>query len=250
MTIKIFSPGHTLFAAKHLREQLIKLGHSVHIVGNIVSHEKDLCIIYNACSLNALPLRYVIYQTEVGSSHWFTPRYFNMIRKAVSVWDYSAENVKRYKQFNDNIHVVSPGIAPQLRCKKDIPITFYGWVEGSKRRKDLLRDIGSRVKINVVTNTLGLEMWKILSRTRVVLNLHYWERSPLELFRVHEALSFGCHVVSELPGVEKYNGLVHFTDMKNGVVEHLNGLINKTFDHNLEQLDNFAEVHKAINSIK
>lgn len=250
MTFKIYSNLHTLFAAKHLRDQLERLGHSASLVDSINTTDKETYIIYNASAVQQMPSKFIIYQTEISKSHWFNPRYYSRIRRAVAVWDYSETNVKRYESFNNNIHVISPGISPQHFChKKDIGVTFYGWIDGSARRKRIITDIAKRFKINIVTNTLDSAMWKILARTKVVLNVHYYDNSPLELFRVHEALSFGCHVVSEQPGVDRYNGLVHFADMNNGIVDKLNEISKKDFKYNIKTLDNFEELKQALKTI-
>lgn len=46
----------------------------------------------------------------------------------------------------------------------------------------------------VVENTLHQQMWDILKRTKVVINIHYYDNSPLELYRLHESISHGCKV--------------------------------------------------------
>jgi hypothetical protein len=249
MRFKIYSPGHTLFAATHLKQQLERLGHNANVVDSIDTTSKDIFILYNASWVQVLPNKYVVYQTEISTSHWFNPRYFKIIRNALSVWDYSESNIKKYHSFNNNIHIVSPGVAKQYRCKKEIEVTFYGWIEGSARRKKIIETVNRGIKVNVITNVLGRDMWNILRRTKVVLNIHYYENSPLELFRVHEALSFGCHVVSETPSIDRYKEFVTFAAPGNGIVEKLIECTKKEFNFDLSPLDNTEEIKQALQTL-
>ncbi len=108
------------------------------------------------------------------------------------MWDYSEANQHTYK--HENKCIVTPGINPQTAEEKTIENLFYGWIEGSKRRKQIIDSLSENIDLKVVTNLTGHEMWNILAKTKKVVNIHYYEDSPLELYRLHEALSFGCEV--------------------------------------------------------
>jgi hypothetical protein len=41
-------------------------------------------------------------------------------------------------------------------------------------------------------------MWDILLRTQIVLNIHYSEDSPAEMYRICEAGSHGCVIFHEI----------------------------------------------------
>jgi hypothetical protein len=86
---------------------------------------------------------------------------------------------------------------------------FYGWIDGSIRRKWLLNELSKHIKITTVTNKTGEQMWRILQRTWTVVNIHYYNDAPMELFRINEALSHGCNVVSEgqLEGIDCANSV-------------------------------------------
>lgn len=249
MNFKIFTPPHTLFAANIICEQLVKLGHKASITDKI-NNDDFIYIIYNASAYKGqLSKKYIVYQTEVASSHWFNADYFATIRGALAVWDYSDKNVQKYARFNKNISIVKVGVSIQPKQVKDIPLTFYGWIKGSHRRSILIEKFQKRFKLNVVTNLTGEAMWNILSRSKIILNVHYYNNSPLEVFRINEALSHGCHVISEIPYSGEYRDYVHFyrTDSE------LNVLINKVsqmeFNYDLKPLDNLESVRLAINKI-
>lgn len=194
MNFKIVTVPHTAFAANILIRQLHKLGHIAKIVNVIDVHDPDIYIIYNASGIPRLPKQYIVMQTEASKSHWFTKAYLKTIRNALAVWDYSDLNVPRYNRLNNKIAIVTPGVEYVEHNGKDITFLFYGWIQGSKRRQSIVSDLKSRYNLMVVENKLTTEMWDILKRTRVVINIHYYDNSPLELYRLHESISHGCEV--------------------------------------------------------
>jgi hypothetical protein len=193
--IKIRTQPHTEFAARHLVNQLAKLGKPAQIIDHIDPNSKDLHIIYNSHELHVLPKRWICMQTEIAQSHWFNAEYLTKIRKALAVWDYSEVNQQHY--YHPRKSIVTPGYAPQPVKEKTIDYLFYGWIEGSERRKRILEELQKEIDIMVVTNTVGPPMWDILSRTKVVINIHYYENSPPEWYRFCECASFGARMVNE-----------------------------------------------------
>jgi hypothetical protein len=248
--IHVWSIPHTMFAARHLVAQLCKLGYAAQLVDSINSRSSDLHIIYGANAAPALPRNYIVYQTEIRNTHHFSGRYLQMLRRALAVWDYSPDNIPAYATQQPNIYLVSPGIAPQPVVAKDIPFMFYGWIDGSPRRMRMLEDIKEYLPLRIVTNTLGDNMWKMLARTHVVINLHYHAHSPLECFRVHEALSFGCKVVTEGPLVEKYRHALYWGDDAQDISLFAWGAYRDLSAADLSCLDNLEEVEAAIKNIK
>lgn len=192
--MKIISPSHTMFAALILRDQLVKLGYPSTIVNEIDYKDDSIYFIYQSAGLKRLPKRYVVLQTEIATSHWFNSTYLRTLVNAMAVWDYSELNIPRYSRLNKNIAIVTPGLKHVEHNGKDITFLFYGWIQGSKRRQSIVSDLKSRYNLMVVENKLTTEMWDILKRTRVVINIHYYDNSPLELYRLHESISHGCEV--------------------------------------------------------
>lgn len=194
MIFKIVTPAHTSFAAGILAEQLQKLGHQAKIVDSIDVRDPDVYIIYNASGYTRLPKQYIIQQTEIATSHWFTTRYLKTIKNALAVWDYSELNTPRYNRINNKIAIVTPGFKWVEHNGKDIQYLFYGWLQGSERRNRILNDILKEKEVTVIENTTGVMMWEFLKRAKVVINIHYYDKSPLELYRLHESISHGCDV--------------------------------------------------------
>jgi hypothetical protein len=212
--IKVLCPVAVRFDAMLLVQELQQLGHDAIIITKPVPNDSSLHIVYGCRYLKAMPKHYILMQTEIAGTHLFSPEYYRAIKNAVMVWEYQPANLWVYEGLNAKVHLIPPRIAPAdslrvIRLPKDIDVLFYGWLEGSLRRELMLAAIRQQVKVKVVTDITGPAMWRLLARSKVVLNLHYYTDSPLELFRVHEALSHGCHLVSEGPVPPTYTPWVH-----------------------------------------
>lgn len=240
LRFKVYSSPHTRFAATHLVDQLRKLGHRAEYVTHINKFDTAVYIIYNANSCRILPPNYIVYQTEIHGTHHFNARYHRIIKGALAVWEYSSDNLHAYQ--HKRVFMVTPGISIQPETPKDIPFLFYGWIDGSPRRK-VIHSIKNTIPVTIVTNKLCDDIWNLLKRTKTVINIHYHEHSPLELFRINEALSFGCDVISEGYS-NRYADLVTFCkygDLLKTVKEKQSE--NKK---DLAKLDNLFEVQAAI----
>jgi len=199
--MKIWTIPHTLFAAKNLVLELNKFGIPSQLVEEIADDD-EIYIIYGALNAPKIPKNYIVYQTEIAGTHFFNERYLEIIKNALAVFEYAEQNLSAYK--HDNVIYLAPGVYPQTAVEKDIPLLFYGWIDGSERRKTILDIISKAYDVKIVTNITGQAMWDILSRTKVVLNIHYYDNSPLELFRISEAISHNCFVITEKENLCNY----------------------------------------------
>lgn len=215
--IKVRTQPHTEFAARHLISQLAKLGRQAKLIDNIDPNDKSLYIIYNSHELHVLPKNWICMQTEIAQSHWFTPEYLTKVRKALAVWDYSEVNQNHYH--HPKKAIVTPGYNAQPFKEKDIEWLFYGWIEGSPRREKILNDyyLSASVPIKVITTTVGPPMWDMLSRAKEVVNIHYYENSPLELYRIKESLSHGCKVYLHEEEVRYEDTSDNLEELKNAI---------------------------------
>lgn len=243
--MKVWSTSHCRFAAIHLVEKLRLLGYQAELITTVNTDDPDLHILYNAVNLPAFPKNYIVYQTEISGSHFFNDRYLAIIKNALAVWEYSESNTLSYKHINTSI--VTPGINLQPIQQKDISLLFYGWIEGSLRRLSIINKIKKYHDIMVVTNTTGVSMWNILNRTKIVINIHYYDNSPLELFRINEAISHNCMVISE-GNSKRYSDIVFFENDINTMTQYLIPAM-KSIPYNqpdLSVIDNTKEIRDAL----
>lgn len=251
--MKVWTIPHTLFDAKNLVSQLNKHGIPSQLVDEI-GNDDEIYILYGALAAPKIPKNYIVYQTEIAGSHFFNERYLDIIKNALAVLEYSEHNLSAYS--HEHKIFLQPAVYPQPVVKKDIPVLFYGWIQGSTRREIILDKIRQHCDLKVVVNIMGQAMWDILSRTKVVINLHYYDNSPLEVFRLAEAASHNCAVVSERGYPYDYNAIAEemipridgalarqfepFSDFKfrvqdfkfSQVVERLNVILGKKIDIN------------------
>lgn len=241
MTYKIYAPLQMQFASMILCEHMNKLGHRAEIVTRIDPHDtKHIWIIYNNSLSWAVPKHYISYQTEQIGTHWFNERYLERISKSIAVWEYNPINLPAYNKYNDNISIVTPGVKLQPKRTKEIEILFYG--DLSPRREQAVKKMPS---MQVVKKILGPPMREILSRVKTIVNIHYYEQSPLEIFRINEALSHHCNVVSEhsLHGDEKYKDVVKF-----GTIDELYAMALNfpAKEVDITKFCNFEEIREAL----
>lgn len=139
-----------------------------------------------------------------------------LIRNSVATYDYSAVNVTHYpSELQPFVKVLVPPVynhghqngkmmttmmMPAMNMYP-IDILFYGGI--NSRRESILKHVTSRLqtaRITVVNRVFGDELVNLISKARVVLNIHYYTNSILEMDRIHTALQFDhVTVVSEYP---------------------------------------------------
>ena len=139
-----------------------------------------------------------------------------LIRNSVATYDYSAVNVTHYpSDLQPFVKVLVPPIYNQghqigkmmttmmmpATNMYPIDILFYGGI--NSRRESILKHVTSRLqtaRITVVNRVFGDELVNLISKARLVLNIHYYTNSILETDRIHTALQFDhVTVVSEYP---------------------------------------------------
>jgi hypothetical protein len=246
--IKICSTPHTAFAAKVLRQQLTTLGYKSIMIDRANTHDRTLHIFIGVLSSWQFPRNYIFWQTEVIESHYFTRRYLDIIQNALAVWEYNADNLKAYS--HPNTTVIFPSVIKQPLRKKDFDFVFYGWVNGSDRRRIFLVNLKKHKHLNIriYNNLLKEEMWNVLARTKVVLNIHYYKNSPLELFRISECFSHNCHVVSE--GNDTFWSDVAFANNVEEFVIKANELKDKPFNYDLSKYDNIEKIRQSLENVR
>ncbi|HET9059462.1 MAG TPA: hypothetical protein VFN61_06035 [Acidimicrobiales bacterium] len=155
-----------------------------------------------------LPEGTIIYNLEqiASSSGWCTPHYLEALRRH-AVWDYSARNIAALHDAGiggaEGSHVVHVpiGYVPELSRipqagEQDIDVLFYGSVnERRQKALDALRASGLRT--HVAFNVYGAHRDELISRSKVVLNVHYYDTSIFELVRVSYLLANRKAVVAE-----------------------------------------------------
>jgi hypothetical protein len=144
----------------------------------------------------------ILYNLEqAGPGPWFEPAVMALFRR-MPVWDYGERNAANLAAMGvPQPRVVPIGWVPELErivpaASPDIDVLFYGsWNERRAHVFDELRRAGARVE--AVYGVYGAERDALIARSRVVLNVHFFEAKVFEIVRISYLLANGCAVVSE-----------------------------------------------------
>ena len=228
----IIAALHSIYVA-HLIENALKAsGISVTIYNEYESSQDkgQLYFIINPQLFLHFPKNYVAVQMEQSiSTRWFTPEYLTTLDRALAILDYSSINIEYLVSQGisfQKIFYMPIGILPEYdkylsgagydlpETGREIDVLFYGDTN-CKRRKAYLKALDKRFNLYVATAIFGEEMLALIRRSKVVVNVHYYEGALLETTKIYETLSLGTPVVSEesvdLDLHESLNGVVKFT---------------------------------------
>lgn len=135
---------------------------------------------------------------------------FNQASK-FKMFDYSSENaLELTKRLNYDVPVLKIGFHAGLRRimfnqDKDIDVLFYGSL--NSRRKNCLESlIKSGLTVKTLFGVYGAERDEWVARSKLVLNLHYYEAKILEVVRIFYLLTNSVPVVTEVSAETKVEG--------------------------------------------
>ena len=149
-----------------------------------------------------IPEGAVMYNLEQiqPSSPWMTEDYIGLLR-SFEVWDYSRRNMARLRRLGVcNMKFCGIGYVPELtripESEKDIDILLYGSV--NERRYKILKELDELgFKVKVLFNFYGEARDRYIARSKIILNVHYYEAKVFEMVRVSYLLANRKFVVSE-----------------------------------------------------
>ncbi len=152
-----------------------------------------------------LPRSYIAFQMEQSvNPRWFTRRYFQRLRAAKAVFDYSGLNLafleKHKLDWRQLFYMpiwCDPAKALAAKPSEDVyDVLFYG-DDKNPRRQRYLEALGKVCRLKVVNGLFGEALYAEMAKARLVVNIHYYENALLETTRLAEALSAGALIVSE-----------------------------------------------------
>jgi len=196
-----------LEVAESIHYAFLNLGFDSILTDNLASSDRISIIIgghlLDKISNVIIPPESIIYNFEQidKDSVWLTTSYIELLKNNV-VWDYSLENIKNLKEIGilDVIHMPVGHVQQMERIEKsihqDIDILFYGSI--NERRKNILDQL-KNTGLNIVTvfGVYGTDRDALISRSKIVLNIHFYESKIFEIVRISYLLSNGICVVSE-----------------------------------------------------
>ncbi len=151
-----------------------------------------------------LPPNCIVYNTEqIESGSSFDSPGYRRLLENYPVWDYSARNVGQLSRMlgRGRVWHVPVGYVPELtrierREPADIDVLFYGSL--NQRRQQVITALQAEgARVHCAFGVYGVERDRLIARSRLVLNLHYFPTNIFEMIRVSYLLANRTAVVSE-----------------------------------------------------
>jgi hypothetical protein len=165
-------------------------------------------IFYDEGFLDSLPETTILINTEplfarLAEIGWTSTliRYANKYR----IWDYDLKNIEILAGLGiHNVQHFKFGFHPKLQRIPQLPeddrsidVLFYGSI--NDRRKDILDKLSEgKVVINWLYGAYGNLRDQYISKSKMILNLHFNERGAFEIVRLHYLLNNGVAIVPEI----------------------------------------------------
>jgi hypothetical protein len=144
--------------------------------------------------------RHIFYNFEQRDSPALNASVLDMFRRH-EVWDYSASNVAWLAEHGVYAQHVPLGYTPELKrlkrtAKPDIDVLFYGLV--NERRRRILDGLGAAgLTVCEAINCYGFARDQLIARSKIVLNMHFYEAGIFEIVRCYYLFANETCVVSE-----------------------------------------------------
>jgi hypothetical protein len=254
-----------LSIAENIRDILKKLNFRVEIIYNKNNYNYInvpnnymfiICVNINK-KLEELPKNFIFFQIEQTNCLNFKSNDI-FLQNATAVWDFSIKNYQKYKHidFKKIFYLPLLFYSPSnsyisYQDINEYDILFYGTI--NDRRKNILSKLKN--KYNIFTtetkNIFNEELNKYIKKSKIIINLHYYNDVALEICRINEVLKFNKLVISEKPSSTDYYNQLKYSKYVVYIDEIHNDLSNidelyKTIDFYLKE-DNYT---KKINEIK
>ena len=134
-------------------------------------------------------------------SDWIRPELLDLLGR-YEVWDYSERNAKALRELGVGAARVVPiGYVPELTritpvAQPDVDVLFFGSVNARRQRViDSMRALGLRVE--AVFGVYATDRDALIARSKLVLNVHFYEAKVLEMTRISYLLANRVAVLSE-----------------------------------------------------
>ncbi|MDR1323076.1 MAG: hypothetical protein LBK68_01425 [Candidatus Margulisbacteria bacterium] len=198
------------------------LGHSCSLKTNQTTADRlNILLGWPNLIFSTLPQghKYIPYQLEQLSSQegWYVeiPGAKKFFQNAVELWDYSENNVEFLRTEHIPAKLLPLGYHEKLELltppdkNKDIDVLFYGGL--NERRIKVLEQLQSRgVKVQVLSydqSAFSGKRDEYIARTKIVLNIHYYETKIFEAARISYLLNNKVLVITEQSADNPYTAV-------------------------------------------
>jgi hypothetical protein len=271
MIINIFTNKTGYYLSNVLKYILSNEKYIVFITEEINLKNENLYIILFSQKVKVYPKNYIIYNLEQKDiSPWIDKKYELSIIHSKKSWDYSHVNINKFNSYIQKkiSYFRLPCIDYNLILKmnnlntsndltkfnllnnliiNEYDILFYGIM--NFKRKKILKMIENKLnrkfKMQIINNIYGYTLFEFIKKSKIILNISYYENALLECYRINEVQSCKKLVISFYPNKDD---LINYEYYKNSVVfvNSIPEMINSIHFY----LNNKDEYEKKINNIK
>lgn len=252
--IIILTTKHTYYIAKLFQHSLEKISIHTKVIfeqpKNGFSDKWHIVICPQM--FETLPHNYLAFQMEQSiSSRWFTEEYFNRLKNAKFIFDYATPNLEYLQEKEipfSQLYYLPVGIlsSQELSNNSDnyeYDVAFYG-DPNCERRAFFLEKLKEKFSVNVISEVFGDELYSLLNKSKIIVNIHYYENALLESTRLYECLSLNKLVISE-----KGSDQVDYDDL-NDIIDFVEvGDIDGMISRIQYWLDSPNEYHNRLKNI-
>ncbi len=201
----------------------------------------------------------IVYQAE--QMKVALPTYHDIL-STHEVWDYASENVAALTSIGVNAKHVPIAYMPVMtkpwivnsELEQDIDVLFYG--STNQRRLKIIHDLeDAGLTVRKLFGEYGHERDVMIARSKVILNVHFFERGIFEIFRCSHLFANKKCVVSEdsADSVRQSCGDSGATFCKyNQMVDYCRDLVKdklRRVNQELDSYHNFAVFGRTLKSI-
>jgi SAM-dependent methyltransferase len=192
--------------AETLQAGLETLGHTARIQENAFAYRSTNLILgahlLAPGQMQMIPPGAIIYNLEQLGGATLKSAYYELAARQ-QIWDYDQRNLEYWKQLHcayAPLHV-PVGYVPELKRiasspRQDIDVLFYGSLNPRRNQiLNALKDAG--VKVHAVFGVYGKDRDDLIARSKIVLNIHFYESKVFEIVRVSYLLANSKAVVTE-----------------------------------------------------
>ena len=192
--------------AETLQYGLRNLGHTAEIGENVVDAKATNILLgahlLPACDTQIVPAGSILYNLEQLGGANLAAAYYELATRHL-VWDYSLRNLEKWQAISclrPPVHV-PVGYTPELsRIQpapiQDIDVLFYG--SFNPRRNAILNQLkDAGVKVHAAFGVYGKERDELIARSKIVLNIHFYDTKVFEAVRLSYLLANSKAVVTE-----------------------------------------------------
>ncbi|SDY44701.1 glycosyltransferase family 25 protein [Acinetobacter kyonggiensis] len=248
----IFATKHTIFITELIKNCLnnSKIEYQIYYENYPKKFDDSLYIIVCPQFFKKFPECYIAFQLEqTVSTRWFSEIQIEKLKNSLLILDYSLDNIKYLSNSIPISNLYYLPISTIALKDKDTPyeydILFYGDTNND-RRKAYINEISKYFKVKIVNNSFGENIWEYIKKSKIVLNIHYYENALLETTRIYECLSNDALIISE-----KSSDFNTYTDLENIVdfveIDNIQEMIDR-INFWLNESTEFIERKKLIKS--